>query len=136
MGQRLLRRGVRVKADGVGVQRGGQQCVADNRVPSDSRGASLASDLAGNVLAAEDPESVADGNVLEVAIELLRLAGGGAQDYSVTVGTQVVCILEILDVAIDWYEDAEIVRGNARVQLHSLVPFRGDAGPYVNSDPE
>ena len=71
MGQRLLRRSIGVKADDVGVEGSGQQRVSDNRVPGDSRGAPLATHLAWDVVAAEDSEPVANGDVLKVAVELL-----------------------------------------------------------------
>ena len=51
----------------------------------------------------EDSEPVANGDVLKVAVELLGLAGGRAQDHPIAIGVQVVRVLEVLDVAVDQY---------------------------------
>ena len=123
VGQRLLRRSIGVKADDVGVEGGGQQCVADNRVPGDSRCAPLAAYLPRDVVAAEDSEPVANGDVLKVAVELLGLTRCGAQDYSISIRAQIIRVLQVLDVAVDRYQDAEVVRGDVRIQLHGLIPL-------------
>ena len=109
VGQRFLRCGVSIKADDVGVEWGGQQCVTYDCVPSDPRGAPLASHLAWDVVAAEDSESIADGDVLKIAVELLRLTGGGAQDDSIAIGSQVVRVLQVLDISVDRHKDTEVV---------------------------
>ena len=70
VGKRLLRCGVRIKADDVGVEWGGQQGVANDGVAGDARGAPLAAYLPRNVFAPEDSEPVANGDVLKVAVEL------------------------------------------------------------------
>jgi hypothetical protein len=122
-GQGLLCRGVGVKAHRVGVEWGGQQGVANDGVAGDARGAPLAAYLPWNVFAPEDSEPVANGDVLKVAVELLGLAGGRAQDHPIAIGVQVVRVLEVLDVAVDRYQDTEVIGDDARVEFHRLVPF-------------